>query len=402
MISRFPPLLIALATIIQAGDFPYQQPPKEIRDVLNASPTPAISVSPQRDYAVFLQAVRYPPIAQVAQPFLPLAGLRVDAATNGLHMASYYVSFEIKKLPGGEDIAIALPHEGKFSAPFWSPDGRQFAFTNTVAQGIELWIGSPATGQAHRVPGIRVNGVQVGGAAVQWLGDNKTLIVSTVRADRGSVPVEPVIPIGPHVRESSGNAGPAPTFEDLLATPHDEDLFDYYATSQLVYLDAASGKATPLGKPAIYTSVRPSPDQTLLLVGWLHKPYSYQLTARAFPEEIEVWDRHGKVEYKVASLPLADRVPLAGVRTGPRSYQWLPDKPAALVWSEALDGGDPKAKVPYRDRIVMAAALQRAANRSLQDRAALPELDRARRRQGAGEGLRTRQAHPAHLRGQSR
>jgi dipeptidyl aminopeptidase/acylaminoacyl peptidase len=271
-------------------------------------------------------------------------------------MASYYVSFEIKKLPGGEDIAIALPHEGKFSAPFWSPDGRQFAFTNTVAQGIELWIGSPATGQAHRVPGIRVNGVQVGGAAVQWLGDNKTLIVGTVRADRGSVPVEPVIPIGPHVRESSGNAGPAPTFEDLLATPHDEDLFDYYATSQLVYLDAASGKATPLGKPAIYTSVRPSPDQTLLLVGWLHKPYSYQLTARAFPEEIEVWDRHGKVEYKVASLPLADRVPLAGVRTGPRSYQWLPDKPAALVWSEALDGGDPKAKVPYRDRIVMAAA----------------------------------------------
>ena len=43
-----------------------------------------------------------------------------------------------------------------------------------------------------------------------------------------------------------GNAGPAPTFEDLLATPHDEDLFDYYATSQLIYLDTATGKIDSL------------------------------------------------------------------------------------------------------------------------------------------------------------
>jgi dipeptidyl aminopeptidase/acylaminoacyl peptidase len=362
MTARSPLLLLFLASVVFAGDYTYQQPPKDIRDVLNAPPTPAISVSPQRDYAIFLQAVRYPPIAQVAQPFLRLAGVRVDAGTNSLHMAPYYISFTIKRLPGGEDIAIALPRDGKFGAPIWSPDGTQFAFTNTVAKGVELWIGSPSTGQTRRIPGLSVNGVQVGngfqagGAAVQWLGDNRTLIVNTVPANRGPVPVEPPIPIGPHVRESTGNAGPAPTFEDLLATPHDEDLFDYYATSQLVYLDSASGKPTPFGKPAIYTLVRPSPDQTHLLVGWLHKPYSYQLTARAFPEEIEVWDRHGKVEYKVASLPLADRVPLAGVRTGPRSYQWLQDKPATLVWAEALDGGDPKAKVSYRDKIVMTAA----------------------------------------------
>ena len=71
---------------------------------------------------------------------------------------------------------------------------------------------------------------------------------------------------------------------------------------------------------------------------------------------MEVWDRSGKTESKVASLPLADRVPLAGVRTGPRAYQWLPDRPATLVWAEALDGGDPKAKVPFRDKIAMIAA----------------------------------------------
>ena len=102
--------------------------------------------------------------------------------------------------------------------------------------------------------------------------------------------------------------------------------------------------------------VRPSPDLAHVLVGSLHRPYSYQVTAGSFPQEVEVWDRSGKVEYKVASLPLSERVPLAGVRTGPRSYQWLPEQPATLVWAEALDGGDPKAKVPFRDGIKMIAA----------------------------------------------
>jgi dipeptidyl aminopeptidase/acylaminoacyl peptidase len=348
--------LLILPTLVWAGDSPYQQPPTEIREVLNAPPTPTVSVSPQRDCAIFLQAVRYPPIAEVAQPFLSLAGIRVDANTNGVHMANYYVSFTIKKLPGGESVAITMPKGGKFGAPVWSPDGKQFAFTNTLAKGIELWIGSPSTGQTRRIPGLMVNGVQAGGAVVQWMGDNRTLIVSSVPASRGPAPAELAIPTGPHVQESIGNGGPAPTYEDLLATPHDEDLFDYYGTSQLVYLDAASGKSTPFGKPGIYTMVRPSADQAHLLIGSLHRPYSYQVTAGSFPQEVEVWDRTGKTEYKVASLPLSDRVPLAGVRTGPRSYQWLPDRPATLVWTEALDKGDPKAKVPFRDKIVLIAA----------------------------------------------
>jgi dipeptidyl aminopeptidase/acylaminoacyl peptidase len=348
--------LLILPALVWAGDFPYQQPPTEIREVLNAPPTPAVSLSPQRDYAIFLQAVRYPPIAEVAQPFLSLVGIRVDANTNGVHMANYYVSFTIKKLPGGESVAITMPKDGKFGAPVWSPDGKQFAFTNTLAKGIELWIGSPSTGQTRRVPGLMVNGVQAGGTAIQWMGDNRTLIVSSVPSGRGPAPAELKIPTGPHVQESIGNGGPAPTYEDLLATPHDEDLFDYYGSSQLVYLDAASGKLTPFGKPAIYTMIRPSSDQAHLLVGWLHRPFSYQVTAGSFPQEVEVWDRAGKTEYKVASLPLSDRVPLAGVRTGPRAYQWLPDRPATLVWTEALDKGDPKAKVLFRDKIVMIAA----------------------------------------------
>jgi dipeptidyl aminopeptidase/acylaminoacyl peptidase len=351
--------VLAISLSLGADEFSYRQPPKEVLDVLNARLTPAISVSPQRDAAIFMQAVRYPPIAEVAQPMLRLAGLRIDVNTNGLHLAPYYRSFTLKRLPDGADVRIVAPAEAKLGAPIWSPDGKQFAFTNTTDHGIELWIGSSVTGQARRLEGATINGVRAGGAgnpAVSWLGDNRTLVVHLVPGGRGKPPAEPIIPTGPNVQESLGHAGPTPTFEDLLSTPHDEDLFDYYAKSQPAYLDSVSGKVTPLGKPGIYTAIHASPDQKHMLVGWIHRPYSYQLPAAAFPLDLEVWDRSGRAEYHVASLPLADHVPLAGVRTGPRAYQWLPTKPASLTWVEALDGGDPREKAPHRDAILVMAA----------------------------------------------
>ena len=349
---------ILIAGYLVADDFPYQQPSKTVIEALNAAPTPAISVSPQRDYAVFMQQLRYPSIAEVAQPMLRLAGIRIDTNTNAMHMAPTYTSYAIRRLIDGGEVKIATPRDAKLGAPIWSPDGKQFGFTNTTRSGIELWIVNTATGQARHIAGAIVNGVMANGAgsAAEWLGDNKTLIVRLVPAGRGAPPAEQSIPKGPHVQESLGHAGPAPTYEDLLSTPHDEDLFDYYATAQLAWLDAETGKLTPLGSPGIFTALRPSPDDKHLMVSRLHRPYSYQLPAGRFPAEVEVWDRAAKVEYKVASLPLADRVPIAGVRTGPRNYDWLPTKTATLTWVEALDGGDPKEKALNRDRIMMQEA----------------------------------------------
>jgi len=352
--------------VVSADDFSYQQPPKPVMDALNAPPTPVVSVSPQGDYAVFMQPMRYPPIAEVAQPMLRLAGIRIDTTTNGMHLARNYVSFSMKRLSDGADIKLTVPSPAKLSTPIWSPNGSQFVFTNTSAHGIELWVGLSATGQTHRIDGVTINGVLTGNGVLagggappepaQWMGDNHTLLVRLVPAGRGGVPADTVIPKGPHVQESLGNSGPAPTFEDLLSTPHDEELFDYYATAQLAYLDTAAGKLTLLGKPGIFTGVQPSPDNKHLLVGHLHRPYSYQLPSGAFPQEVEVWDRGGAVEYKVASLPLAEHIPLAGVRTGPRFVEWLPEKVATLTWVEALDGGNPKETVKNRDKILALAS----------------------------------------------
>ena len=356
--------LLVITPFVLAGETLYQKPPKEVLDVLNAPLTPVISVSPQHDYAILMQPVRYPLISEVAQPMLRLAGICIDSNTNGMHLAPNYSSFVIKRLSDGADIKVSVPANPKLSAPVWSSDGRQFAFTNTVARGIELWLGNAATGATHRVDGVAINGVRVGGGgrggasngAVEWLGDSKTLLVHLIPANRGPAPAESSIPKGPHTQESLGHAGPAPTFEDLLSNPHDEDLFDYYATAQLAYLDAATGKTTLLGKPGIYTIVRPSPDEKHLMISRIHRPYSYQLPAGSFPQDVEVWDRAAKPEYKIAALQLAERTPIGGVRVGPRSYDWIPEKSATLIWVEAQDGGNPKEKVPFRDKILSHAA----------------------------------------------
>ena len=137
------------------------------------------------------------------------------------------------------------------------------------------------------------------------------------------------------------------TFEDLLQDRHDEELFDYYATTQLALVK--NGVATPVGKPGIFARVEPSPDGKHLLVSRIQHPYSYILPESEFPREVEIWSLTGKLEYKVASLPLEEHVPIEGVPLGPRDYQWVPTQPATLVWADALDGGDPKAKAPFRD-----------------------------------------------------
>jgi dipeptidyl aminopeptidase/acylaminoacyl peptidase len=354
MRTRIAIVSLLAAALALPAELTYQKPPREILDVLNAPRPPLISVSPSHDYAMLMQPLRYPPIAEVAQPLLRLAGLRIDIHSNGPHLPFYCTAFTVKRLSDASDIPVAAPPDAKLGAPLWSPDGKQFAFTNTTANGIELWIGDTATGRTRRIAGVRLNAVM--GAPIAWLADNRTLLLRTVPEHRGDPPAEAAAPTGPHVQESSGRSGPVATYEDMLSTPRDEDLFDYYATAQLVYLDASTGKIAPAGKPGIFESAEPSPDGLHLLVSRVHRPYSYLYPVFRFPLTVEVWDNAGAKLYQLADLPLADRIPVEGVRTGPRDYEWRPDEPASLVWAEAMDGGNPKEKVPHRDRLLTLAA----------------------------------------------
>ena len=336
------------------AQFHYQKPPKVIADVLESPAPPTTIVSPTRDRVLVIESLRQPPISDLAAPMLRIAGLRINPVTNGRHHPPHHVGYSVITIATGKQIKLATPANAWLSQPIWSPDGKHFVFTNTTANATELWIADADSGSMRRIPGIRINSTY--GEPVQWMSGSRMLLVQLVPAGRGAPPVDSRLPVGPNVQESSGKATPVPTFEDLLQTPQDAELFDYYVTSQLATVDEVSGKATPIGSPAIFDDMQPSPDDKHILIARLVPPYSYLVPAEGFAKEVEVWNESGKLERKIASLPTSEHVPIEGVVTGPRDYEWIATKPATLVWAEALDEGNPKKKVPYRDHLFSLAA----------------------------------------------
>lgn len=341
----------------------YDKPPANILDVLHAPSSPTPVLSPTRDRAVLVTWVEYPSIARVAEPFLKLAGVRVERRNRSNHstpggygIAPCATSYTLVRIADGRETHVRLPERGCADRPQWNANGQRFAFRVATAEAVELWVGDAETGEVHRVPGARINPML--GSSLQWMSDQATLLVKLVPDELGAPPPAPAVPPGPNIQEASGEKGQSSTYEarDVLKTAHDEALFDYYGASQLALVDVASSHITKLGRADTLAQVMPAPGGEHILVETIHKPYSHVTAAERFPRRVDVLDRAGRVVHRVADIPLADRVPVHGVRTGPRDFEWRATEPATLLWAEALDGGDWNNKVPARDRVMLQKA----------------------------------------------
>jgi len=337
----------------------YLVPPKAIVDVLDAPPPPTVELSGSGTAMAVLERASMPSIGELAQPMLRLAGVRINPRTNGLHRAVRYRSLTIKSPTDGSERKVTLPPNPAIGWIGFSPDSARFAFTQTRENGIELWVGETATGAAKATTPAQLNnalGSTQSPSACRWVGQGSSLLCAFVPTGRGAAPAPPAVPAGPNVQENRGVPAPVRTYQDLLTSAYDEALFDYYATSQLALVDAASGARTPVGRPGIFHTFAPSPDGNFVLVARVKRPFSWLVPYDDFPTSVEVWDRKGTVVKQIADLPVGDTVPNGGVLPGPRSWRWQPTQPATVAWVEALDGGDPKATVPHRDKLLALAA----------------------------------------------
>jgi dipeptidyl aminopeptidase/acylaminoacyl peptidase len=360
---RFRALAIAVAVVgwtssdwsLRAADEPrYLTPPQAIVDLLDAPPFPDAAVSPTRDTVALLHRRSMPPLSELAQPMLRLAGSRINARTNGPHRVPGIIRLSMMEVASGGEKSYALP-AGTTAMPIgFSADGSLFAFAQVSADRITLWRLDARTAQARQVSDRPLNAAF--GPPCEWLGEGLALVCSFVPSSRGTPPPVVDVPSGPNIQETSGKSAPIRTYQDLLTSAHDEALFDFYFTSQLGIVDAAKGAVSDLGQPGLVEELNPSPNGDYVLVSRLKRPFSWLVPAGAFPKDIEVWSRKGERVKMVADLPLADAVPMNGVRTGPRAVRWNASAPATLVWAEAQDDGDPKKSVPHRDRLMSLAA----------------------------------------------
>ena len=327
---------------------PYAIPDHDIVSIIDAPPTPLAALSPGGRFIALVRYESHPPVTFLARRYLPLAGIRVDPVIAGRQRTHRITGLSVLRVADGAEQALTLPTGAQLSVPAWAPDGQRFAFTVDEPDGIGVWVADAAAGSAAAVPGLRVRDVLGGGGTVRWSRDGSSLIALGAPAGQVALPAPPA---EPQIEETAGKRSQLATFQDLLRTAADEDAFESLATTIPLRVDPATGAAKELGPPGLYLHLTESPDGTHLLVHRLQRPFSFRVPYSYFARRTEVWAADGGLLRVVADLPVSDEVPRQGVPTGPREVSWEERAPASLVWTEALDGGDPMTTAEHRDQI---------------------------------------------------
>ncbi|HUF18993.1 MAG TPA: prolyl oligopeptidase family serine peptidase, partial [Thermoanaerobaculia bacterium] len=329
----------------------YQRPPEVLAQLVDATLTPAVSISPDESTLLLMDRPSLPPISELAEPELRLAGLRINPRTSGPSRSASFNGLRLVDVASARERAVSdLPSAPRIRNASWSPDSRHVAFTIDTPTAVELWILSKTDASARRL-GTRAVNQALSGRAFYWL-DANALIARLVPGDRGEAPEDSGVPAGPVIQENIGRTAPARTYQDLLQNPHDERLFDHYATSRLATI-TLDGSTTEIGAPSVIAGFEPSADGRFILLQHLQRPYSYLVPQFRFPRKVEIVDRTGRSIKVIAENPLQEEIPLGfgSVPTDRRSFEWRADQPATLLWVEALDGGDARKEAEWRDRL---------------------------------------------------
>jgi dipeptidyl aminopeptidase/acylaminoacyl peptidase len=337
---------------------PYATPMSDVVSIVDAPPTPLVRLAPDAGHLALVHYESHPPVAMLAKPYLPLAGIRIDPVLGGRRRLRRLTGLSVLRLSDGLQRPLLLPAGAQVSPPVWAPDRRHLAFTVDEPDGIGVWVADAEAATAGPVPGLRVRDVLGGepaadGGAVRWSRDGRSLLALAAPAEPVTLPVAP---IEPHLEETAGKHSQMATFQDLLHTASDEDIFESVATTVPVRVDPVTGGRKDLGPAGLYQGVEESPDGAYLLVHRLRRPFSFRVPYGYFARSAEVWSADGGLERVIADLPVSDEVPRQGVPTGPRQVSWEERAPASLLWTEALDGGDPVAPAENRDRLLRLTA----------------------------------------------
>lgn len=330
----------------------YQKPSPEILALADYERAPSVSMDTKKEYLLLSYRNTYKTLDDLNQTEMRLGGLRINPLTNISSTVTYVNNLKIRKISNKYETQISgLPLNAKISNVAWSQNEKKIAFTNTTHSGVELWVIDVASATAKKITSDNLNANL--GSPFSWMKDNETLLVKVLPKNRPAlINDKKDLPKGPTVSVSDGSKSQNRTYQDLLKNKSDEANFDALVTSEL-YIITTSGTAS-LFKPAdIYAGESFSPDGNYLMLTTIQKPYSYIVPYSRFPQKSVVYDLTGKEIKQVNEVPLTEIMPkgFSSVRTGKRSMSWRADKPATLVFVEALDEGDQAKKVDYRDEL---------------------------------------------------
>ena len=341
----------------------YQVPPKVIADLLLAAPTPTISINSSAKYMLVMERNSYPTVEELGQPELKIAGLRINPINASLTRQTYINRLVLKPIGSDKTIAIkGLPTNLSALNPSWNPSENKIAFFNVLPNKVDVYVIDITTLSCNKINKGSANLVL--GNTLIWA-DDATVMYKTNVNDPVNVAKKPITPKGPTIQENLGKVAPSVTYQDLIKSPFDEYLFDYFTTVQLV--KNKNGVETKIGKPSILSSVSISPDKQYLLSRTLNKPFSYLVPAYGFASTVSVMDTKGNLVYTLANLPSTESTPSGydNVQNVARGYDWKNDAPATLIYALPLDSGLIKKKVPFHDAVYAMEAPFKGAAKEL-------------------------------------
>ena len=307
-------------------------PPAEVARLVTA-PREQNSVlgdqSPDRRHFLALHGGALGDAARFGKAHIYLAGLQVDQRANRARVLTTRGSsnIEIVNAETGARTQLEIPAGATASSPSWSPDGSQLAFIANFDDASYVYVADARTGRSRR-RGTRA-ALPVLNTSLDWAPDGSAVYAVLVPEPRMARPTEPAIADGPLVRLSNpGVRNKTRTHASLLGSPFEKAQLEYYATGQLVRLDA-NGRTTTVGSPAMIQAVDVSPDGQYLRVTMLARPFSYLVPITSFGTEEQLWTAEGRLVTTLARRPLRetdmqDDAARTAADSGRRSFAWAP------------------------------------------------------------------------------
>ncbi len=332
----------------------YQRPPALLEKLAMATFNPAVSFNEKGDWMLIMQRSAAPTVEDLAQPELRIAGLRINPANFSSSRSSNYTGLLLKNVATGKEYAIkGLPVNLKVLTSIWNTAGNKIAFAQENRWSIDLYVIDISTLTAKKSNKTPLNITQ--GANYGWY-DNETVFYGGTTATPSAMPAKPAAPTGPVVQQNLGKVAASRTYQDLIKNRYDEDLYRFFAKSQLIF--NKNGVERKIGKPDYFSSVSISPDKKYLLVERLQGTLSYLVPAYGFASIMEVWDINGKLVKKLADIPSSELAPSGfdNVLNAPRRFDWVDTKPNTVGWIIPLDSGLIKKDVKDHDAFVTIAA----------------------------------------------
>jgi len=344
--------LITLGIINAQGGLSYQEPPKEIKELVDAPLAPSVRIDEEGENVVLLYRNAYKTIAELSEEELRLGGLRINPVTNIGSRTTFYNNIKVKKaFDENAKQVTGLPKNPRLSYFNWSPDESLMAFTHTTSSGVEIWVLEVEKGTAKKLTEASANANM--GWPMTWFRDSKSLLVKMLPVDRKPlVNTETAIPTGPTVTVSSGAKAQNRTYQDLLKNPVDEQNFEQLSRAD-IYKVSVDGKPSKWKETGMYRGMSFSPDGKYILLTEMKRPFSYLVPYYRFAYTTSIYDTQGNKVKEMLDMPVDEVRPKGFMSTTdkPRNFSWRADKSATITWTVALDEGDPAKEMEYRDEV---------------------------------------------------